>query len=71
MEAFAQVKSFARIASHSRVQFRSFVLNPQHFVDQAFKFTTALKFLIELSGVKSCTSLKCFPIKECLCSSTR
>ena len=37
-----------------RVQFRSFVLNPQHFIDQAFKFATAFlydfKFLIKLSG---------------------
>ena len=44
--------------------------------DQAFKsslprhFFMTLKFLIKLPGVKSCTSLKCFPITECLCSST-
>ena len=48
-----------------RVQFRPFGLNPQHFIDQTFEFATAflyagfmtLKFLIKLSGVKSCTSL--------------
>ena len=30
-----------------------------------------LKFLIKLLGVKPCASLRCFPITECLCSSTR
>ena len=44
MKAFAQVKSFARNRVRLRVQFRSFVLNPKHFVYQAFKFATAFLY---------------------------
>ena len=34
-------------------------------------FLSTLKFLIKSTGVKTCSSLKCFPITECSCSSTR
>ena len=40
MKAFAQVKSFALIESACVFSFARFVLNQQHFVDQAFNLRT-------------------------------
>jgi len=41
MKAFTQVKNFPANEIRLSIQFRSFVLNPHHFINQAFKFTTA------------------------------
>ena len=68
-------KKFRPNGIRLRIQFRSFVFDqnisnvkqsslPRHFL-------RTLKFLIKLSGVKACSTLKCFPVTECLCSSTR
>ena len=45
-ESIRSGKEFRANRVRLRVQFRSFVLNPQHFVDQAFEFPTA--FLYDL-----------------------
>ena len=45
-ESIRSGKEFRANRVRLRVQFRSFVLNQQHFVDQAFKFATA--FLYDL-----------------------
>ena len=43
-ESIRSGKEFRANGVRLRVQFRSFVLNPQYFVDQAFKFATAFLY---------------------------
>ena len=43
-ESIHSGKEFRANGVRLRVQFRSFVLNPQHFIDQTFEFATAFLY---------------------------